>query len=138
MGAILTIGFISAHSESLAMSVIESKAIPILAQILKEAKDHRVLTAIFWSLSQIAHSSEHSRAIAICEGIFSDMMVYCVNSDKEINKKAQRSFKLILQKCTYFPSMESLLLHDELSNLPETILCCILDQFVKVLPKEAK
>eukprot|EP00695_Tsukubamonas_globosa_P001960 TRINITY_DN3033_c0_g1_i1.p1 TRINITY_DN3033_c0_g1~~TRINITY_DN3033_c0_g1_i1.p1 ORF type:complete len:188 (+),score=54.88 TRINITY_DN3033_c0_g1_i1:86-649(+) len=62
---IMTLGYISAFSETLALSVIVSKGIPPLAHALATEREDHIKAASAWSLGQIGrHSSDHAKAIA--------------------------------------------------------------------------
>lgn len=133
---IMTIGFISAFSETLAAGVIKSKAIIPLGCILSEAgsSDH-IKAASAWALGQIGHhSSEHSRAVS--EGNVLPKLMECYLSPKssdDLKTKSKRALKLIVQKCL---SLEALipLLHEK---APQFILKYISKQFAKILPNDA-
>lgn len=62
---IMTLGYIAAFDESLAMSVIASKGItPLKEALLKEPEDY-IKAAAAWSLGQIGcHTTDHARAVA--------------------------------------------------------------------------
>ena len=62
---IMTLGYISAFSETLALAVIVSKGIPPLGHALeKETEDH-IKAASAWSLGQIGrHSADHAKSVA--------------------------------------------------------------------------
>mmetsp|Transcript_17153 Transcript_17153/g.8108 ORF Transcript_17153/g.8108 Transcript_17153/m.8108 type:complete len:80 (+) Transcript_17153:953-1192(+) len=61
----MTLGYISAFDESLAMGVIVSKGIsPLKDALINEPEDH-IKAASAWSLGQIGrHSADHARALA--------------------------------------------------------------------------
>lgn len=62
---IITLGYISAFDESLAMSVISSKGIAPLKDALIKEPDDLIKAAAAWSLGQIGgHSADHARAMA--------------------------------------------------------------------------
>jgi len=62
---IITLGYISAFDESLAMSVIACKGIAPLKDALIKEPDDLIKAASAWSLGQIGgHSADHARAMA--------------------------------------------------------------------------
>jgi hypothetical protein len=62
---IITLGYISAFDESLAMGVISAKGIQPLKNALISEPDDLVKAAAAWTLGQIGgHSAEHARAMA--------------------------------------------------------------------------
>jgi len=134
--AVLALGFVAAHSESLATNVIVARSIHIFGEILKSSADKKVQSTVLWALSQTGqHSAEHARAIAIAEGVFESIGECCQSKNEEMKDKAERCFKLILQKCTYLPALEPLLMNERLSL---NLQVCILGQFARVLPSETK
>ena len=61
----MTLGFIAAYDESLAMAIIASKGIGPLKEALIKEPDDNIKAASAWSLGQIGgHSAEHARAMA--------------------------------------------------------------------------
>ena len=62
---IMTLGFICAFDESLAMAVIVSKGISPLKDVLINEPDNHLKAPADWSLWQIGrHLSEHAKALA--------------------------------------------------------------------------
>ena len=62
---IITLGYISAFDESLAMSVIASKGIAPLKDALIKEPDDLIKAAAAWSIGQIGgHSADHAKAMA--------------------------------------------------------------------------
>ena len=61
----MTLGFISAFDETLALAVIAAKGIePLKDALIKEPEDH-IKSASAWSLGQIGkHSSDHAKQLA--------------------------------------------------------------------------
>ena len=61
--AIMTLGYIAAFSETLALAVIVSKGVqPLASALVTEPEDH-IKAAAAWSLGQIGrHSPEHAKA----------------------------------------------------------------------------
>ena len=60
------LGYVAAHSESLAMAVIMSKGVSQLAIILSEEQEDHIKAATVWALGQIGgHTPEHAKAIGV-------------------------------------------------------------------------
>ena len=70
----MTLGYISAFSETLAMGVIVAKGVaPLLDAYVREPEDH-ITSAAAWSLGQIGrHSPEHAKALAV-QNVFAQML----------------------------------------------------------------
>lgn len=131
---IMTLGYISAFSETLALAVIVSKGIPPLGHALeKETEDH-IKAAAAWSLGQIGrHSADHAKSVADA-GILPKLLdVYLdANSSDDLKTKAKRALKGIIQKCVHPPALEPLL-HQ---NAPPNVLKYVCGQYAKILPND--
>jgi len=137
--AILTLGLISSHSETLATNVIAAKSVQKLASFLDHGRDEKLIVSILWTLGQIGqHSAEHARSIAICDNLFLKFFEFCLSESKSLNLVAKDAFQVVLQKCTYLPSIELLVLSEGFEKASEELIVCALNQFCKVLPLEAK
>jgi hypothetical protein len=127
----MTLGYISAFDDSLAMAVIVSKGIsPLKEALLNEPEDH-LKAAAAWSLGQIGrHSPEHARALAEADVPSRLLAVYMLpESSKDLKDKSKKSLKNIIQMCTHLPALEPLL-----QLAPNNILTYVCAQFAKVLP----
>ena len=134
---IMTLGYISAFDESLAMAVIVSKGIsPLKDALINEPEDH-LKAAAAWSLGQIGrHSSEHAKALAEADVPSRLLAVYMLpESSKDLKDKSKKALKNIIQMCTHLPALEPLL-----QLAPREILTYVCSQFAKTLPNnlEAK
>ncbi|KAL0484954.1 HEAT repeat-containing protein [Acrasis kona] len=131
---IMTLGFVSAFTDTMASSVIKAKAIPPLGLALSVAASDHVKAASAWTLGQIGrHSSEHARAVA--EGnIFPKLMEAYLSpkSSDDLKAKSKRSLKFIIQKCVYLDALFPLL-HEK---APQNILKYVVKQYAKVLPND--
>ena len=60
----MALGFISAFSETLALSVIVAKGVtPLVSCLVSEQEDH-IIAATVWVLGQIGrHTAEHAKAV---------------------------------------------------------------------------
>jgi len=131
---IMTLGYISAFSETLALAVVVSKGIPPLGHALeKETEDH-IKAAAAWSLGQIGrHSADHAKAVADCNILPKLLDVYLhKDSSDDLKTKAKRALKSIIQKCVHLPALEPLLHHEA----PQNILKYVCGQFAKILPTD--
>lgn len=95
---IITLGYISAFDESLAMSVISSKGIAPLKDALIKEPDDLIKAAAAWSLGQIgSHSADHSRAMAEADVPSHLLAVYKFpEASEDLKKKAKKALKSIL------------------------------------------
>ena len=129
---IMTLGYISAFSETLALSVIVAKGIPpLVACIVHEPEDH-IKAASAWSLGQIGrHSPDHAKALADANVFPKLLAVYLhQESSDDLKTKAKRAIKSVVEKCVHLPALEPLL-HEQ---TPKNILKYVVHQFAKVLP----
>lgn len=134
---IMTLGYISAFDESLAMAVIVSKGIaPLKDALINEPEDH-IKAGAAWTLGQIGrHSSEHAKALAEADVPSRLLAVYMLpESSEDLKDKANKALKNIIQMCTHLPALEPLL-----QLAPPNILTYVCAQFAKTLPSnlEAK
>jgi len=130
---IMTLGYISAFSETLALAVVVSKGIPpLINAVVTEPEDH-IKSASAWSLGQIGrHSPDHAKALADANALPKLLAVYLHEaSSDDLKTKAKRALKSVIQKCVHLPALEPLL-HDA----PENILKYVVQQFAKVLPHD--
>ena len=133
----MTLGYISAFDDSLAMAVIVSKGIaPLKDALINEPEDH-LKAAAAWSLGQIGrHSPDHAKFLAEADVPSRLLAVYMLpESSKDLKDKSKKSLKNIIQMCTHLPALEPLL-----QLAPNNILTYVCAQFAKVLPSnlEAK
>merc|ERR1719356_2108415 len=129
---IMTLGYIAAFSETLALAVVVSKGIPPLKDaLINEPEDH-LKAASAWSLGQIGrHSPDHARALAEADVLRRLLAVYLhQDSSEDLQTKAKRALKSVIQKCTNMPALEPLL------EAPPNILKYVVQQFAKVLPND--
>ncbi|KAG5900042.1 hypothetical protein JTB14_009120 [Gonioctena quinquepunctata] len=132
---ITALGFISAHSDQLAMSVLGCKIIIILADILEHSEDDALLSVTAWAIGQIGkHSPEHSQAVAAAN-IFPRLVALHQSNQfsEDLKYKCKNALKLCLQKCLLLSALEPLLY-----TAPSSILKYVLGQYSKVLPQDPK
>merc|ERR1712106_1035325 len=130
---IAMLGYVAAHSETLAMAVIMSKGVSQLAIILSEEQEDRINAATVWALGQIGgHTPEHAKAIAVSNVLPRLLESYTSpESSEDLQTKSKAALKKILQKCVYLPALEPLL-HDAPSNILQHVVA----QYSKVLPHD--
>ena len=130
---IMTLGYIGAFDESLAMGVIVSKGVPPLKDALKNEGEDHLKAAAAWSLGQIGrHSADHSRALAELDVPNCLLAAYIDDkSSEDLKTKSKRALKSIVQMCTYLPALEPLL-----QLAPPNILKYVVSQFAKTLPHD--
>jgi 3-methyladenine DNA glycosylase AlkD len=130
---IMTLGYMAAFSETLALAVIVSQGImPLKDALINEPEDH-LKAASAWSLGQIGrHTPDHAKALAQADVFRRLIDVYKSDaSSQDLKTKAQRALKAVLQKCTHLAALEPLL-----HEAPEKILKYVVAQFSKVLPNQ--
>jgi 3-methyladenine DNA glycosylase AlkD len=130
---IMTLGYIGAFSETLALAIIVSQGVPTLKDALvNEGEDH-IKAAAAWSLGQIGrHTPEHAKALAQTDCFRRLIEIYAdPESSPDLKQKSQRALKSTIQKCTHLASLEPLL-----QNCPEKIVKYVVHQFAKVLPNQ--
>merc|ERR1712183_556910 len=99
---------------------------------INEPEDH-LKAASAWSLGQIdRHSPDHARAPAEADVLRRLLAVYLhQDSSEDLQTKAKRALKSVIQKCTHLPALEPLL-----QEAPPNILKYVVQQFAKVLPSD--
>lgn len=133
---IMTLGFISAYSDTMAQAVIEAKAIAPLGQALSSSTADHVKAASAWTLGQIGrHSSDHSRAVA-SGNILSKLMNAYLNegASEDLQSKSKRALKAIIENCNYLDALNSLL-H---AKAPENILKYVVARYASILPNDVE
>lgn len=131
---VMMLGYVGAHTENLAMSVIYSKGVVQLALTLSEEKEDHLKAAAAWALGQIGrHTPEHAKAVAQANVLPKLLELYLKSTNDDLQQKAKKALKNILQKCVFLPALEPLL-HDA----PPNILKHVVAQFSKVLPHDSK
>lgn len=131
---IMTLGYISAFSETLALAVIVSRGTPPLAAALENEPEDHVKAAAAWSLGQIGrHSTDHAKAVADCNVLPKLLDVFLSpKSSDDLRTKSKRALKNIIQHCVHLPALEPLLHPDA----PQNVLKYICGQYAKVLPTD--
>ena len=132
---VMMLGYVGAHTENLAMAVIVSKGVVQLALTLAEEREDHLRAAAAWALGQCGrHTPEHAKAVALANVLPKLLEWYLRGeSSEDLQQKAKKALKNILQKCVYLPALEPLL-HDA----PPNILKHVVAQFSKVLPHDPK
>lgn len=132
---IMTLGFIGAFDESLALTVIQAKCIdPLKDALVNEPEDH-IKAAAAWSLGQIGgHSAEHAKELAEKDVLSRLLAVMMLDeSSEDLKGKAKKALKSLVAICTYLPALEPLL---QLS--PPGVLKWVVQQFAKTLPNDVQ
>jgi hypothetical protein len=130
---IMTLGYIAAFSETLALAIIVHQGVaPLKDALVNETEDH-IKAAAAWSLGQVGrHTPEHAKALAQMDVFRRLIEVYRdPESSADLKTKAQRALKGALQKCTHLAALEPLL-----PDCPEKIIKYVVHQFAKVLPNQ--
>ncbi|ORX84539.1 ARM repeat-containing protein, partial [Anaeromyces robustus] len=135
MPALMALGYISAFSETLAMSVILAKAVPVLAVVLDEEVEEHLLAACSWTIGQISrHSPDHAKIVAD-NGILIKLL-YIIkatineNTNSDLFIKTKRAMKAIILKILNIELLDPLLEVDT----PYCVLKHLVAQYAKLLP----
>ena len=127
---ILSLGFIAAFKDDLAMSVIQAKAISQLRDALQNEPHQHIKSAACYALGHIGrHSPKHAKEVSDAN-VLSLMLYYYMdpNSTDDLKLKAKNALKKIIDNCSNLNALEPLL-----HVAPEKILKHILQQYVKNL-----
>jgi hypothetical protein len=131
---IISLGYIAAFSETLALAVIVSKGVVALKDaLLNEPEDH-IKAATVWTLGQVGqHSPQHARAISDA-GVLQPMVVLHVREDSspDLKTKAKRALKAVLAKCSDGAALGPLL-RDANPQIQKYVLA----QYAAILPHDA-
>mmetsp|Transcript_110566 Transcript_110566/g.174195 ORF Transcript_110566/g.174195 Transcript_110566/m.174195 type:complete len:509 (+) Transcript_110566:79-1605(+) len=131
---IMTLGYIAAFSDTLALAVLVSKGItPLRDALISEREDH-LKAASAYALGQIGrHSTDHARALAEADVLRRLLAVYVhVDSTEDLKTKSKQALKGIIRKCNHLPALQPLL-----EEAPDSILKYVVQQLAKVLPLDA-
>jgi hypothetical protein len=138
----MTLGYISAFSETLALAVIMAKGVKPIIQAVSSNPSPQIKAAAAWVLGQIGrHTPEHARAVSEHGGLSSLVKIYKdttggVNPDEEadIKAKAKRALKGIIEKTITFEALEPMLN----TGTPLAVLKGVVVQFSKILPNDVQ
>ena len=84
----MMLGYVGAHTENLAMSVIYSKGVVQLALTLSEEKEDHLKAAAAWALGQIGrHTPEHAKAVAQANVLPKLLDLYINSTNDDLQKK---------------------------------------------------
>ena len=102
---------------------------------LNEENEDHILAATAWALGQIGrHTPEHAKAVALANVLPKLLQIYMrQEASEDLQTKAKKALKNLLQKCVYLPVLEPLL-----HEAPPNILKHVVAQFSKVLPHDPK
>lgn len=136
---IMTLGYISAFSETLALAVIVAKGVPPLAHALVTETEEHIKAACSWSLGQIGrHSPDHAKTLADNAVLPKLLKVLTAANESgedvgaDLKTKTKRALKCILEKTLHLEALEPLLSH----QTPTNILKYVVGQFAKILPHD--
>lgn len=136
---IMTLGYIAAFSETLALAVIVSKGVPPLAKALENETEEHIKAACAWSLGQIGrHSPDHAKTLtenAVLSKLLKVLQTIPESSEEagaDLKTKTQRAVKCVLEKTLQLEALEPLLQ----STTPPNILKYVVAQFAKILPHD--
>lgn len=139
---IMTLGYIAAFSETLALAVIVAKGISPLSEALVSEPEEYVKAACAWALGQIGrHSPDHAKTLAehaVLSKLLKVMNLPARNDQTasgseslvDLKTKTKRALKSILEKTLTLEALEPLLQSSTATN----ILKYVIGQFAKILP----
>ncbi|VDM31112.1 unnamed protein product [Hydatigera taeniaeformis] len=130
---IMALGYIAAHSDLQATTVIKTQVLIQFKNILLEESDE-VKTAAAWTIGQIGrHSAGHANAVSEA-GLIPTILACYLNSQSspDLKEKCKRCLKQVLEKCTDMETLQSIL-----PSSPPNILKYVVVQFSKLLPRNA-
>ncbi|XP_055337176.1 sperm-associated antigen 6-like isoform X3 [Paramacrobiotus metropolitanus] len=134
---LMTLGYLAAHSETIAAAIIVAKALPCLQATIKEPdEEDYVKAAAVWTIGQLAgHSSEHANTI--CTGDMLPQIMAFASDDlaasEDLRNKSRKTLRNLIDKCIYLPSLDMLLQHG-----PAVLKDAVITQYSKILPHDAK
>jgi hypothetical protein len=136
---IMTLGYVAAFSETLALAVVVAKGVPPLARALEVEPEEHIKAACAWSLGQIGrHSPDHAKTVSengVLLKLLNVLQTIPESSEEtgaDLKTKTQRALKCILEKTLQLEALEPLL---QLST-PTNILKYVVAQFSKILPHD--
>lgn len=106
----MALGYISAFSETLSLSVIAEEGLAPLVRCLREEQEDHIKSATGWTFGQIGrHSPDHAKAVADT-GILMDLvdMEASESSSEDLKTKSRRAIKAIVGKLTHLPALDAL------------------------------
>ena len=127
---ILSLGFISAFKDDLAMAVIQAKAINQLRDALQNEPHQHIKSAACYALGHVGrHSPKHAKEVSDAN-VLSLMLYYYMdpNSSDDLKLKAKNALKKIIDNCSNLSALEPLL-----HVAPKNIMKHILQQYIKYL-----
>lgn len=134
---VMTLGYIAAFSETLALSVIVARGVSPLAVALSTETEQHIKAACAWSLGQIGrHSPDHAKTLADHAVLAKLLQVLTSTPDdsdeagQDLRTKTKRALKCILEKTLHLEALEPLLQQ----STPANILKYVIAQFAKILP----
>ncbi|KAJ3386132.1 Sperm-associated antigen 6 [Entophlyctis sp. JEL0112] len=158
---IMTLGYIAAFSETLALAIILAKGVSPLGQALVAETEEHIKAACAWSLGQIGrHSPDHAKTLAdnailpkllkvLTSSPAQSQSPNAANDEDEntaaaagsstaaaagsdLKTKTKRALKCILEKTLHLDALEPLLQ----PGTPFNILKYVVAQFAKILPND--
>ncbi|TPX58518.1 hypothetical protein PhCBS80983_g03080 [Powellomyces hirtus] len=144
---VMTLGYVAAFSETLALAVIVAKGVPPLTQALVIENEEHIKAACAWSLGQIGrHSPDHAKTLAD-HAVLPKLLKILTSGDKgssaatdtdagpgaDLKTKTKRALKCILEKTLSIEALDPLL---QPNVTPPNILKYVVGQFAKILPHD--
>jgi len=128
-------------------NVINAKAVNALKEALSNSNNAIQAKAASWALGEIGkHSPDHAKSLAesdISPALFNAYKMSDASPEgKALSVKDRKSLKMIIEKCTYLPSLLPILttLFNELLEKSSSdekdinLMKCVLGRFANLLP----
>ena len=134
MYGILSLAYMSAFREDIAMQAINAHALEVLEESLQNDPE-QVKCAVCFALNHIGrHSVNHANEVSK-SGILTTMLTYYMdpNTSDDLKSKAKKAMNEIIKKCSNMIALEPLL-----HVAPKEILKNVLGQFVTYLKGNQK
>jgi 3-methyladenine DNA glycosylase AlkD len=136
--AVMTVGYVAAFSETLALTVILAKGVVPLAQALESESEEHIKAACAWALGQIGkHSPDHAKTLAdhaVLSKLLHVLQESSEKEDQDLKTKTKRALKYILEKTLHMEALEPLLQ----VTTPRNILKYVAGQFSKILSQNVQ
>ena len=129
--AIMCLGYIASHSDTMAKGLIVSNIIPTICNDLIEAKSDIVRCKLVWLLEQIGkHSADNCKSLNEHGALTRILALYMhANTSQDLRDSSKQAFGVLIQNTTDCDVLDRLL-----AEVPMELRGFILDQLARELP----